>query len=154
MGAFRRIGKHGSYERDSMDINKYAEKAATTNLMGDNSLYHLLGLVAEIGELVPYVSSTNQTVQELLNKIAWIASDCDAVAKAMRNDGEQFNYTVNLDGELTLTALSKELGDSAWYYTMLVQSFGFYPSDVLKANIIKLTDRAKRNVIKGSGDSR
>jgi NTP pyrophosphatase (non-canonical NTP hydrolase) len=137
-----------------MDINKYAEKAAATNLMGDNSLYHLLGLVAEIGELVPYVSSTNQTVQELLNKIAWIASDCDAVAKAMRNDGEQFNYTVNLDGELTLTALSKELGDSAWYYTMLVQSFGFYPSDVLKANIVKLTDRAKRNVIKGSGDSR
>ena len=51
-------------------------------------------------------------------------------------------------------AVKKELGDIYWYLTKLTDDFGFLPSDVLTANVAKLTDRAERRVLRGSGDNR
>jgi NTP pyrophosphatase (non-canonical NTP hydrolase) len=48
----------------------------------------------------------------------------------------------------------KELGDVVFYATALANFFDSSLTDVMEANMIKLDDRAKRNVIQGSGDNR
>lgn len=48
----------------------------------------------------------------------------------------------------------KELGDIAWGLVECCRMLNVPPSVVLAGNINKLTDRAERNVIDGSGDNR
>lgn len=51
-------------------------------------------------------------------------------------------------------AIKKEIGDALWYLTQIATGFGFSLSDVMQANIGKLTDRRLRGVIGGNGDNR
>tara|TARA_R110002153_G_scaffold128995_1_gene277577 strand:+ start:1260 stop:1619 length:360 start_codon:yes stop_codon:yes gene_type:complete len=48
----------------------------------------------------------------------------------------------------------KELGDVVFYATALANYFDSSLTEVLQANMDKLNSRAKRGVIKGSGDNR
>lgn len=67
--------------------------------------------------------------------------------KALRDDG----------GQLTddrREALKKELGDVLWYVTACAQEAGFALREVAEANLKKLTDRAQRGKLGGSGDER
>ena len=50
--------------------------------------------------------------------------------------------------------LTKELGDVMWYIAVFAESFGLKLDDIAKANLAKLADRAKRNILKGEGDNR
>lgn len=50
--------------------------------------------------------------------------------------------------------IKKELGGVLWYVARLASEFGFSLGDVAQANIDQLADRARRGVIKGSGDDR
>lgn len=47
-----------------------------------------------------------------------------------------------------------ELGDVLFYLTRIAQTFGWSLDDVMKANVAKLTNRAARNTLAGSGDER
>lgn len=50
--------------------------------------------------------------------------------------------------------VQKELGDILWHVAAIAHDYGFSLGDVAWGNIAKLSDRAKRNVIQGSGDNR
>ena len=50
--------------------------------------------------------------------------------------------------------LKKELGDCFYYLCRICKYFGYYPSEVLKANIEKLKSRNERGVLRGSGNDR
>ena len=50
--------------------------------------------------------------------------------------------------------LVKELGDVVFYVTALANYFNSDLTEVLQANMEKLDSRARRGVIKGSGDNR
>lgn len=61
------------------------------------------------------------------------------------------------DGELTpdlKTAIKKELGDGFWYMARLCTELELDGDEVLLANLEKLEDRKKRDVLGGSGDNR
>jgi len=63
----------------------------------------------------------------------------------------------NKRGEWTkemLSDIEKELGDVLWYVAELCSCLGLKMDDVAHANLNKLADRAKRNVIKSEGDDR
>lgn len=71
----------------------------------------------------------------------------ELIAKAYRDD----------EGFITAARkekLLKELGDVLWYVSELARRLGYMLSEVAEANRIKLTDRADRGVIKGSGSDR
>ena len=53
-----------------------------------------------------------------------------------------------------LAELAKELGDIIWYVAVMANSLGLSLNDIVQANLKKLSDRQKRDVIKGSGDNR
>lgn len=71
----------------------------------------------------------------------------ELVAKAYRDD----------DGIISkerLAKLEKELGDVLWYLSELCRKLGLSLPNVAHVNREKLTDRAERGVIKGSGSDR
>lgn len=58
------------------------------------------------------------------------------------------------DGVLDPHAVVLELGDVLYYLTRLANAMGVTLQDVQIENVKKLTDRAQRGVLKGSGDDR
>jgi NTP pyrophosphatase (non-canonical NTP hydrolase) len=58
------------------------------------------------------------------------------------------------DGTIDDKEVAKELGDVLWYIANLAEDLGYNLAEVAKMNMDKLRDRAKRNVLKGSGDNR
>ena len=51
-------------------------------------------------------------------------------------------------------AIKAELGDIAWYWARCCFEFGFDPSEILKANMVKLQSRLERGKLHGEGDNR
>lgn len=63
-------------------------------------------------------------------------------------------YRDNLDEAVSMEAIKLELGDTLWYLSQCARLWGLTLEEVAQANIAKLADRHKRNVIHGSGDDR
>lgn len=89
------------------------------------------------------------------------------VGKAMRDDdlivvgaplggGSNGSYSVKFN-DLTperRAAIIKEAGDVLWYVSAVANELGLKLSDIATANLTKLADRTRRNVLQGSGDER
>lgn len=58
------------------------------------------------------------------------------------------------DGPSLPDILEKELGDTLWYLAEACTVLGLDLDQIAHNNIGKLSDRADRNVIRGSGDNR
>jgi len=58
------------------------------------------------------------------------------------------------DGKLDKPLAAKELGDVLWYLTAASQELGYTLADIAEINIVKLSDRAERGKLQGSGDER
>ena len=50
--------------------------------------------------------------------------------------------------------LAKEIGDVLWYAVVLADAFDLRASAIAEENLRKLADRARRDVLRGSGDDR
>lgn len=70
---------------------------------------------------------------------------CGKIAKNMRGDRS---------AEETKALMRKEAGDILWNLSEICTLNGWSLQDIAAENIKKLTDRAARDVIKGSGDER
>jgi len=58
------------------------------------------------------------------------------------------------DADQAATKLHKELGDVLWYLGQIAYDNGWKLSDIATTNLEKLQDRALRQTIMGSGDTR
>lgn len=80
-----------------------------------------------------------------------LASEAGEVAgkvkKVIRDGNGEFTDEQKL-------AILAEIGDVAWYMSMLASTIGVDMSDVLAENYYKLEFRAQRGMIGGSGDNR
>mgnify|MGYP001486946260 CR=1 FL=1 len=57
-------------------------------------------------------------------------------------------------GEDDREEIKLEMGDIVWYLTQIATGLGIDLSEILQANIGKITDRQRRGVIGGNGDKR
>lgn len=64
------------------------------------------------------------------------------------------HYRDDIDPAVTREAVKKELGDTLWYLSETARQWDLKLSDVAQGNLDKLSDRAARGVLKGSGDNR
>ena len=58
------------------------------------------------------------------------------------------------DLDTLIESLNAELSDVLWYISQLCNTLGLSLEDVMQYNIDKLSDRASRNKLSGSGDER
>ena len=58
------------------------------------------------------------------------------------------------DGKFDKGLSAKELSDVLWYLTASANELGYSLADTAEINIVKLSDRAERGQLKGSGDER
>lgn len=120
-----------------MDLNQYQTRAAVFAL--NNSLDHMvLGLAEEAGECAGHMKRYHRG-DELYQKL------------------EVMHHGIVVQRLISPTLkgnLEKELGDVLWYVAMTARSLGLSLEQIAETNISKLTDRAARNVIQGTGDDR
>lgn len=72
---------------------------------------------------------------------------CELLKKAMRDDGGLIRSDRH-------ERLLYELGDVLWYLAVLASDLGLSLGEVAQANLDKLADRKRRNVIRGDGSNR
>ena len=58
------------------------------------------------------------------------------------------------DGKIDQDLVKKELGDILWCLAAVVGDFGFTLEDVARANLTKLSKRALKGTLNGTGDNR
>lgn len=109
-----------------MNFNEYQEKAFET------------ALYPKIGSNIYYPTmGLSGEAGEIANK----------VKKVMRDRGGRLTDAIRED-------LAQEIGDCLWYLSALSSELQLWMGDIATANIEKLTDRAERGTIQGSGDNR
>lgn len=139
-------------------IDKLTEEAADAA----DSLAEAASLIAELedtDELASYQGFTattaiypRTTVIEALSYLALgLASEVGEIA------GKVKKVLRDNDGILTAEdqiALNDEVGDVVWYATRILDEMAYNLSGAMIANRQKLTSRAQRGVLGGSGDNR
>ena len=111
-----------------MDFNDYQTKAITTAVYPKHQAlpYLALGLSGEAAEVA--------------NK----------VKKILRGDYDNDP----IKAEEAMVSISKELGDTLWYLSVLATELGDNLSTIAAANLDKLAQRKQEGTLKGTGDER
>ena len=94
-----------------------------------------LGLSGEVGEAEECFAMIHRSQARIHEKIK----------KSFRGDTFSSDYRISI---------IKELGDALFYLTRLAHLHDATLEEVIDANYVKLSSRAERGVIKGSGDNR
>tara|TARA_R110001606_G_C15087738_1_gene618109 strand:- start:177 stop:533 length:357 start_codon:yes stop_codon:yes gene_type:complete len=90
---------------------------------------------------------TTQGEKRLMENTLGLAGEAGEVA-------EKIKKYLRDDTKVSQKEIVKELGDVVFYATALANYFYSNLPEVLQANMDKLDSRAKRGVLKGSGDNR
>ncbi len=109
-----------------MDLNHYQQEARST---------------------ARYPSVGSNPIYPTLGLCGEAGEVADKVKKVLRDGDGSFDADVR-------GAIMLELGDVLWYVAQLSSELGFDLDTVAAANLAKLADRQRRNVIGGSGDQR
>lgn len=108
-----------------MNLNDYQQEAMKTNLYPPDLAVYALAL--------------------------GLTGEAGEVANVVKRVARDWGGSVTLQAQ---EALKFELGDVLWYLACLSSELGLTLDEVAEYNLIKLKDRADRNVIKGEGDKR
>lgn len=121
-----------------MTLLEYQDQAHIFATYGDNTMYPLLGLAEEAGEVCGKVAKYIRKHEGAEPCIA-----TDDMIESDRTDCLEFKEVI-----------TKELGDVLWMLSEVAVSYGISLDDIAKTNISKLYDRRNRGVIIGEGDNR
>jgi NTP pyrophosphatase (non-canonical NTP hydrolase) len=108
-----------------MTLDEYQKKALSTNIN----------------------EGTNIFFDRMFGLVGEAGEMADKVKKWIRDDKADWD---KLDKHMMMD----ELGDVLWYVATLADTLGFTLDEVAQRNVDKLSDRHKRQVLKGSGDKR
>lgn len=116
---------------------------------------------AQAGKTAIYPGHRRNLIYPALKLAGEAGEVAEKVGKLLRDKGyvPMFNdeyptddkYIINMDDR---NELIKELGDVLWYLSALATELDTSLEAIARANIRKLADRAKRDVLGGSGDNR
>jgi NTP pyrophosphatase (non-canonical NTP hydrolase) len=135
-----------------MDFNEYQKKAHETAQYNGNSAVYGGSIQDELFDdkyIFDVIDNYAYRVYAPLYPFLKLAQEASEVTEPI--------LKIHFRGdkkEIFIDDLEKELGDVLWYISECATVLGLTLEEVAKINLHKLSDRAKRNVIKGSGDNR
>lgn len=97
------------------------------------------------------VLSTGDELKDRLHWVLGINGEAGEIAEKTKKIIRDKNGAMD---EQDKTELGKEIGDVLWYLAVFSKHLGLSLDNVAAANLQKLADRKKRDVLKGSGDNR
>ena len=121
-----------------MEFNEYQKEAHKTAVYKKNrtmTVYHVGAIGTIKVPLYPFIK-VGAEANEIPDKVAKVIFRGD-------NQGRLYN-----------NELEKEIGDILWYCAEMATQLGVSLEYIAIQNIHKLSERAKQNKIKGSGDNR
>lgn len=110
-----------------MNFNEYQKKALTTAVINPDPL---------------------------MGKTIWVMGVAGEAGEVVEKWKKIVAYKAGKISSQDLDELEKELGDVVWYIAVLAHSLGLSFEEMMEKNLKKLSDRQKRNVVKGAGDNR
>jgi NTP pyrophosphatase (non-canonical NTP hydrolase) len=96
-----------------------------------------------------YPSALTGNIHELM----YLALGLGGEAGEIQNKVKKI-YRDDANSEELRSEIAKEIGDVLWYVARLARSLDVPIEDIVNGNILKLSDRKERGVLKGSGDNR
>ena len=97
------------------------------------------------------VLSTGDELKDRLHWVLGINGEAGEIAEKLKKIIRDKNGVMD---ERDKVEFGKEIGDVLWYLAVFANHLGITLDEVAAANIQKLADRKKRNVLGGSGDNR
>lgn len=133
-------------EKEMLTLNEYQRRAMETCTESSNNFaYMALGLVAEVGEFADKVAKAVRKVRLSIDDNQLQLTD-EWVQSWTPEEAEEY--------EKLMKGIKAELGDIMWFVSGLAEVLDIPLDDLGSANLAKLADRKKRNVIIGDGDNR
>lgn len=133
-----------------MNLNDFQAQCEETDLMPGNTLYHLLGAVSELGEILEFYYTGNNEIDRDLDKFNEISNKLGKIKKRMRDEGEEIKGEYFIDKSFIIS----EALDHLWYSVSILSSLGISLEDGAALLREKLFSRKERGVLHGSGDKR
>ena len=90
----------------------------------------------------------------LMQNSVWVMGVAGEAGEVVEKWKKAVAYRDGKFSDAEFEDFKKEFADVIWYIAVLAASLGVSLEEVMKANLAKLADRQKRNVIKGAGDNR
>jgi len=141
------------------DYDEFAETTDVGTSAQDNLkpgwMYYLLGLVGETGELAEKIQAYYDGFGVMPERLHKLVIALEVKAGLLAEQSKKI-FRDN-QGEITedfKRLVMKEVGDILWYAARLSAFFGFSLAAAAALNIVKLTDRMKRDKLHGDGDER
>jgi NTP pyrophosphatase (non-canonical NTP hydrolase) len=97
------------------------------------------------------IVSTGDEFSDRLHWVLGINGEAGEIAEKIKKVIRDKNGKLSPED---ITELGKEIGDVLWYLAVFAKHLGLSFETVAEANLQKLADRKKRDVLKGSGDNR
>ena len=93
-------------------------------------------------------------VDTLMDKTIWAMGVAGEAGEVVEKWKKIVAYKEGKISKEDLSELAKELGDVVWYIAVMADSLGLSFEEIMQLNVKKLSDRKRRDVIKGAGDNR
>jgi NTP pyrophosphatase (non-canonical NTP hydrolase) len=90
----------------------------------------------------------------LMQNSVWVMGIAGEAGEVVEKWKKAVAYRGGAFSEDEFADFKKEFADVIWYIAVLADSLGLSLDELMQQNIDKLTDRKKRDVIKGTGDNR
>jgi NTP pyrophosphatase (non-canonical NTP hydrolase) len=100
------------------------------------------------------LTTADNNYEPLIEKTIWVMGIAGEAGEVIEKWKKIVAYKESLISEEDLKDLAKELGDVVWYVAVFAHTLGLSFDKIIDANVAKLSDRKKRNVIRGAGDNR
>jgi NTP pyrophosphatase (non-canonical NTP hydrolase) len=100
------------------------------------------------------LTTADTNYEPLIEKTIWAMGIAGEAGEVIEKWKKIVAYKDGAISDEDLKDLAKELGDVVWYIAVFAHTLGLSFDEIINTNIAKLSDRKKRNVIRGAGDNR